>query len=168
MKKSILNRLRDVFSEQTGKNMFGKLDKGILKTLMMLAAVDGEIADVEISSFKELARKLRGYNGESFDAVWETALHGAGYILLQARFSDVDGLVAAFVKEAEADFVDEVSHGTSEERERAFNCLESMASADGDYSEIERRCIEALAQRVKEVRDQVIAERYPRAVVFDK
>ena len=47
MKTTLISRLKDVFDELTGKNRFGKPDFVLLKTMMMLAAMDGEIADDE-------------------------------------------------------------------------------------------------------------------------
>ena len=67
MKTTLIDKLRDVFAELTGKNRFGKPDFVLLKTMMMLAAMDGEIADDEVDRFKDLAAKCRGYNGESFE-----------------------------------------------------------------------------------------------------
>lgn len=96
------------------------MDFVILKTMMMLAAVDGE------------------------------------------------DLVAAFVAEAEKDFVGEVVLETAAERARAFECLERMANADGDYSDIERASIAALSAKVKSVREKKLAERYPQGSKFDK
>jgi len=165
MKQGVFSKLKDLFDDLTGKNKFGKLDFGILKTMMMLAAVDGDVAADEIGRFKEMAAKCRGYNGESFDVLWEEALRSAGYLLLQTHLLTQEELAAAFVREAEKDFVGEVIQEVSKDRERAFECLAAMAAADGDYSDIERRCIAALTKRVKEARDQAIAERYPRATV---
>ena len=76
--------------------------------------------------------------------------------------------MAAFVKEAEKDFVGEVILETSEERIRAFDFLDRMAMADGDYSEIERDCIVALVKKVKSAREKALAERYPQGAKFDK
>ena len=101
MKTALFDRLKDLFAELTGKNKFGKPDFVLLKTMMMLAAMDGEIADDEVDRFKELAAKCRGYNGESFEALWDAAVRSAGYLLLQSRFLDHEDLVAAFVSEAE-------------------------------------------------------------------
>ena len=166
MNIKMFEAIKKEFDELIGKNRFTRLDSAVLKTMMMLAAVDGSVSEDEITSFKALAEKCRGYNGESFDALWDSAVHSAGYLLLQSRFLDPDDLVKAFVKEAEAGFVSEVRMGEKAEREDAFLCLEKMASADGDYSPVERACIAALVQRVKEARDQMIAERYPRARLF--
>ena len=162
----MFGRMKGLFADLMGKNMFGKEDFVILKTALMLAAVDGEVGADEVGRFKELAAKCRGYNGESFDVLWEQALRSAGYLLLQSRFLGPEELAAVFVKEAERDFVGEVILVTREERVRAFELLDRMAMADGDYSAVEHACIAALAQKVKAARDEAIAERYPRAARF--
>ena len=163
----IFDRMKGLFADLTGKNKFGKEDFVLLKTALMLAAVDGEVGADEVGRFKELAAKCRGYNGESFEALWEQALRSAGYLLIQSRFLGPDELAAAFVKEAEKDFVGTVVLETRAERVRAFELLDRMAMADGDYSAIEHACIAALAQKLKTARDQFIAERYSRAARFD-
>ena len=168
MKTTLIDRFKGLFAELTGKNKFGKADFVLLKTMMMLAAMDGEIADDEVDRFKELAAKCRGYNGESFEALWDSALRSAGYLLLQSRFLDHEGLVAAFVAEAEKDFVGEVAQETAAERIRAFDSLDRIAMADGDYSEIERDSIVALVKKVRSVREKMLAARYPQGAKFDK
>ena len=168
MKTTLIGRLKDLFDELSGKNRFGNPDFVLLKTMMMLAAMDGEIADDEVDRFKELAAKCRGYNGESFETLWDAALRSAGYLLLQSRFLDQEGLVAAFVAEAEKDFVGEVVQETAAERIRAFDFLDRIAMADGDYSEIERDAIVALVKRVRAVREKMLAERYPQGAKFDQ
>lgn len=166
-KKGIFERMKAIFADLTGKNKFGKEDFVLLKTALMLAAVDGEVGEDEVSRFKALAEKCRGYNGESFDALWEQALRSAGYLLIQSHFLGPDELAEVFVKEAEKDFVDTVILETREERARAFEQLEKMAMADGDYSEAERAAIGALMKNVKAAREQALAERYPRGAQFD-
>ena len=168
MGNGLMNRIKDLFAGLTGKNRFERLDFVLLKTALMLAAADGEVAADEIVRFKDLASKCRGYSGESFDSLWDAALRSAGYLLLQSRFLGHDELIAAFVKEAEKDFVGEVILETAEERIRAFDFLDRMAMADGGYSEIERDCIVALVKKVKAVREKVLAERYPQGAKFDR
>ena len=168
MRNGLMNRIKDVLAGLTGKNRFERLDFVLLKTTLMLAAVDGEVAADEVVRFKDLAAKCRGYSGESFETLWEAALRSAGYLLLQSRFLGHDELVAAFVKEAEKDFVGEVILETAEERIRAFDFLDRMAMADGEYSEIERDCIVALVKKVKVVREKALAERYPQGAKFDR
>lgn len=167
-KMGIFERMKGLFADLTGKNRFEKGDFVLLKTALMLAAVDGEVSADEVGRFKELAAKCRGYNGESFETLWEQALRSAGYLLLQSRFLGTDELAAAFVEEAEKDFVGEVILETKEERARAFASLEQMAKADGDYSEVERACISALMLKVKAAWEQAVAERYSRAMSFEQ
>ena len=168
MGSTLIERMKGVFAELTGKNRFEQLDFVLLKTTLMLAAVDGEVAADEIARFKELAAKCRGYSGESFEMLWDEALRSAGYLLLQSHFLGHDELVAAFVKEAEKDFVGKVVLETAEERIRAFDFLDRMAMADGDYSEIERDCIIALVKKVKAAREKALAERYPQGAKFER
>ena len=164
----MMGRLKNIFAELTGKNRFEKLDFVLLKTALMLAAADGEVAADEVARFKDLAAKCRGCSGESFEALWEAALRSAGYLLIQSHFLGHDELVAAFVKEAEKDFVGEVILETAEERIRAFDVLDRMAMADGEYSEIERDCIVALVKKVRAVREKALAERYPQGAKFGR
>ena len=168
MNKNVFGKLKGFFDDLMGKNRFGKADFAVLKTMMMLAAVDGEVSPEEIENFKDMAAKCRGYNGESFETLWDRALRSAGYLLLQARLLGRDDLADVFVKEAEKDYVDELVLDTEADRTRAFDALVRMASADGDYSAVECACIAALTKRVKEVREQKIAERYPRGAAFEK
>ena len=60
MKTTLIGRLKDVFDELTGKNRFGKPDFVLLKTMMMLAAMDGEIADDEVRCLTADNRPLLG------------------------------------------------------------------------------------------------------------
>lgn len=167
MKKSgIFEQMKKLVAGLTGKNRFGKEDFVLLKAMMMLAAVDGEIGEDEVAEFKNLAEKCRGYSGKSFETLWEKTLRSAGYLFIQSRFLVQDELVKVFVRESEKDFVSTVILETNEERERAFELLEQMAMADGEYSAVERACIDALSARVKAARDQAIAERYSRAAAF--
>ena len=168
MKTRLIDRMKEIFAGIAGKNRFDKVDFVILKTMLMLAAVDGEVGDEEIERFRELAMKCRGYSGETFEPLWESALRSAGYLLLQSHFLDREDLVAAFVKEAEKDFVGELALALAADRTRAFELLERMASADGDYSEIERASITTLSQKVKAAREKMLDERYPHAAKFDR
>ena len=164
----MFGRLKGLFAELTGRGGFDRTDFVLLKTALMLAALDGEVAEDEIARFRELAEKCRGYSGDSFATLWDSAVRSAGYLLLQVRFLDKDELVAAFVREAEKDFVGEIVLETSAERTRAFEVLERMAMADGDYSEIERAAIAALVKKVKAARAKLLDERYPHAAKFDR
>ena len=166
--QGLFQRAKDFLNVLTGANRFDRFDFGVLKAMLVLAAVDGEVSADEVARFQDVAAKCRGCEGESFDVLWDSALRSAGYILLQSKLLGEAELVAAFVREVEKDFVGEVALEPTEGRERAFVFLDEMASADGICSKIERKCLTALAARVREVRQQAIAERYPRATRFDK
>ena len=165
--RGIFDRMKVLLADMTGRKRFGKEDFVILKTALMLAAVDGEVGADEVVRFEELAANCRGYNDKSFGALRDQALRSAGYLLIQSRFLGPKELVSAFVKEAEKDFVGEVVLATKEERVRAFELLDRMAMADGDYSAVEHAAITALARKLRAARKRFIAERYPRAARFD-
>ena len=166
MKKNMLGLVKEVLAGLTGANRFSKQDVLLLKTSLMLAAVDGEVSAEEVACFKEYAETCRGHNADSFDELWNKALRSAGYLMLQSRFLSRDDLVTAFVKESESDFVERVKLDTAEERDRTFAFLERMAQADGEYSETERACLAALTQAVKAAREQALSERYSRSSVY--
>ena len=167
-KVSIIDRMRSIIDELTGRNRFDRVDFVILKTMLMLAAVDGAVDAGEVAQFKELSAKCRGHDGETFEVLWDAAVRSAGYLLLQSHFLDRNELVASFVQEAEKDFVGEIVLAQAADRTRAFEQLERMAAADGDYSDVERACVTALSQKVNAVRTQMLDERYPHAAKFDR
>lgn len=168
MKTGVLELIKETFASLSGANRFSKEDALLLKTALMLAAVDGEVSEDEIARFKAYAEKCRGYNEVSFESLWDKAVRSAGYLLLQSRFLPKEELVAAFVKEAEIDFVGKFILTTDEEREHAFAFMERMAKSDGDYSEIEQACLTALFDAVKAAREQHLAERYSRSSIYGK
>lgn len=164
---NLFEKMKDFFGGLVGKR-FSYGDAVLLKTALMLAAVDGDVSDAEIARFKEFAAMCRGYNDKSFEKLWNKALRSAGYLYLQSRFLTKEELVAAFVEEAKADFVEKVAWETFEERDDAFKVLEQMAMADGEYSEVERASITALNAAVQSERNKGLADRYTRAAIFDK
>ena len=164
----MFGRLKNLLAELTGKSGFDRMDFVLLKMALMLAALDGEVAEDEIERFRELAEKCRGYSDKSFGTLWDNAVRSAGYLLLQSRLLGKDELVATFVREAEKDFVGEIVLETAAERIRAFEILDRMAMADGDYSEIERAAIVALVKKVRAARASLLDERYPHAAKFDR
>ncbi|MBO7721657.1 MAG: TerB family tellurite resistance protein [Kiritimatiellae bacterium] len=166
-KNGIFERIRSVFNEITGKNRIGKFDLGVLQTMMMLAAVDGDITDGEISGFREAASRCSGYNSESFDSLCEKTLRSAGYLLLLTRFLPREKIIDAFVREAEKPFTREVAVDTDENRANALDSLKRMAEADGVFSDIERDCVNALTQRVETLHELETAARISRATYFD-
>ena len=131
------------------KNSFF-IDLGILKTMMMVAAVDGNISQPELRAFRNYALSRPGLEEETFNAVWKSALTSAGYLAMQALLMTKDELVAEFIRLVDADFIQRVTKESHEIRKNAFKCLKAVAEADGDYSDIEKACIGELVRIVKE------------------
>jgi len=104
----LVGRMRDMLDGLSGRNRINKFDFGILQTMMMVAALDGEVTAKELAEFEDLASQCRGFSEKSFKTVWDAALRSAGYIMLLARVESRENLVAAFVREAEKPFTSEV------------------------------------------------------------
>ena len=107
----------------------------VFKAVMMLAAVDGEIAKEELSLYRELAETFREGNAAGFDALWAESVRGMAYIGFLSEMLEPEELVREFVREA--------GKGLGAD---GIATLERMAAVDGDYSLIERNCISALAK----------------------
>ena len=112
-------------------------DSAVLKALMMLAAVDGEISREEMSLYHGLAQEFRGESAAAFDGLWERSVRAMAYIGFLSEMLQPEDLVDEFVREA------------GEVPRRFIVPLERMAAADGDYSRIERDCISALAKKCR-------------------
>lgn len=151
-----------VRSSRMGKHWLGPADFAVLRTLLLLAAVDGEVSQGELDYFRSVIGLYRDdVGGRTREALWKSALHGAGYLILQGRFLTRDEMIAAFVEEAEGDFVEILSTGTDDEVKAAFDLLQAMAQADGTYSEMEGDCLVALVKRVSSARTRIFTDRYP-------
>ena len=133
LRKIMSSGLRVASSElRVEKRQFGW---AVLRAVMMLAAVDGEIDKEELSLYREQAEKLRGGGAADFDAVWAESVRDMAYIGFLSEMLEPEALVREFVREAGRGLADD-----------GIAALERMASADGDYSRIERACVAALAK----------------------
>ena len=112
----------------------GEFGWAVFRAVMMLAAVDGEIAKEELSLYRELAGEFREGNAVDFDAFWAESVKGMAYIGFLSEMLMPEELVREFVREA--------GKGLGAD---GIAVLERMAAADGDYSQIERDCISALS-----------------------
>lgn len=119
---------------RVGKRQFGWV---VFKAVMMLAAVDGEIAKEELSLYRELAEKFREKDAAGFGALWAESVKGMAYIGFLSEMLEPEELVREFVREA--------GKGLGAD---GIAALERMAAVDGDYSQIERNCISALAKMI--------------------
>ena len=155
-----------ILSSRTGEHWLGQADFAVLRTLLLLAAVDGEVSQGELDYFRSVIDKYRDdVGGRTREALWKSALHGAGYLILQGRFLAREELIAAFVEEAEGDFVEVLSTGTEEEVRSAFDLLKAMARSDGTFSEVEGDCLQALMKRVSSERTRIHVNRYPHGTI---
>lgn len=150
-----------VIKKIVSRRNFTTLDFVTLKTAMMLAALDGEVTQEELASFREMALKCKGCTPKSFAKLWDEALRSTGYLLIQSKLLSRAELVALFVREAEVSFVGEVSTEISEDRQHAFEILAEMAAADGDFSEVEQQAIAALKKAVEDCRREIVKSLYP-------
>ena len=141
----------------------GKTDFGIVKVAFMVAALDGEVTDAEYKAFDALAKKCRGYSAKAAAKALDEAMRSAGYLMLLAgRASDAE-LVKAFLAEAQAALPLGFAYLSIEEVRRAVVTWIAMGLSDGDYSERERLCIEALRKffaEMKVLRLQAEEERW--------
>ena len=117
---------------RVGKRQFGW---AVFRAVMMLAAVDGEIAKDELSLYRELAERMRCGNEAEFDELWAESVKGMAYIGFLSEMLEPEDLVREFVRE--------VGKGLGADD---IATLERMAAADGDYSRIERDCVAAIAK----------------------
>lgn len=135
-----VHRARDLFREcfgaQTGsavgRSEAEGSDSAVLKAMMMLAAVDGEISREELSLYQSLAREFRGESATTFEDLWKRSVRAMAYIGFLTEMLEPEEIVREYLAEA------------GKIPPRFVAVLERMASADGDYSRIERDCISAL------------------------
>ena len=158
--------VESVLSSREGEHWLGSADFAVLRTLLLLAAVDGEVSQGELDYFRSLIDQYRDdVGGRTREALWKSALHGAGYLILLSRFLTRDELVAAFVEEAEGDFVEPLSVGTANDVKAAFGLLESMAQADVTFSDLEGDCLTALVKRVSSEHVRTYTDRFPHGTI---
>lgn len=122
----------------------GDLALVILKAMMLLAAADGEIAKEELTLYRELADECRKTGLADFDGWWERSVRGMSCIGFMSETLAPEDLAREFVRETGDDFA---VLGPRDLR-RALAALDRMASADGEYSHIERGCVRALRERL--------------------
>ena len=129
-----------------------RTDFGVLKVAFMVAALDGEVTDAEYGAFEALAKKCRGSTPKAAAKALDEAMRSAGYLMLLGRRAKDSGLVAAFIREAEAALPDGFAYFSVEDVRRAIVTWIAMGMSDGDYSAREKKCIEALRKHFAELK----------------
>jgi len=143
-----------------------KLDFGILKVALMVAALDGEVLPEEVQAFCTLAKKCRGYGEKAFRNVRESAFRSAGYIALLARHGSREELLKAFADEAVVTLPEGFAYGKLVDVRRAFVMWIAMGISDGSFSAIEREAIEALRRALAEIKRSRSAADFERWVAL--
>lgn len=145
------NRIWRWLSAADAAGVGENVDLAVLKVALMVAALDGEIGDSEYETIRNLATRCRGCSAEEIDAALEAGKRSAGYLLLMATRSGEDKLETTFVSEALASLPrDFVARGTKSAVRDAFITWNVIAMSDGDFSERERRCLDALRRRISD------------------
>lgn len=129
---------------------YGKVDLGIVKVALMVAALDGEVTEEEYKALDALARKCRGYTKKAADTAMLEAMRSAGFLLLFGRRASDREFVKAFVAEARMALPNGFEDLCVEEVRRAVVMWIAMGMSDGDYSAREKKCIEALRKAFAE------------------
>jgi len=130
-----------------------RLDFGILEVAMMVAALDGEILESEVATFQSLAKKCRGYTAANAKKCLDEALRRGGYLMAIAKVGGytakerIGAFVDLAVETMPRGFVD----GELSDLRRAFVLWVSMGVSDGEFSDIERKAIDALQDRFAQV-----------------
>ena len=130
---------------------------GVLKAMIMLSAVDGNITRPELELFWKYVREGEDLNEEIVSALWKDSLKAAGYLAMQALVLTPDELTLEFLEEVDDCFVQRVKGASKEVKVFAFEWLEAMAMSDENYSDIERKCIAALVRQVRDAWDMKAA-----------
>ena len=129
-------------------------DGAVLKVAMAVAALDGNVTEAELGDFERQAKECRGYTEESAKTLFHEGLRAAGYIELAARTLSEDELLAVFLDEVGRIMPGDFFDFRADEIRQAFVSWVAMALADGDFSSVERRAIDAFAAAVSGKRDE--------------
>ena len=140
------------------KEHIGRVDLGVLKVALMVAALDGEVADDEIAAFEAMAKKCRGYSEEEATRALKEAMRSAGYLMLYSRRATDAELVREFISEAEKALPEGFAYYSIEDIRRAVITWIAMGMSDGDYSKREKKCIEALRRNFAEIKVRRMAD----------
>lgn len=112
----------------------------VLRAMMMLAAVDGEITREELSLYRQLAEEFHLVDSAMFEERWEQSVRAMAYMGFLSEVVSPEDLAGEFSREVRSGFADVADI----ESAHLKTALERMAAADGNYSSIERNCIAAL------------------------
>lgn len=139
------------------KPRFDKIDLGILNVAFMIAALDGEVTPEEYEAFDLIARDCRGYTIENAEKALREAMRSAGYLLLFGRRANDERFAEEFIAEAMKALPNDFPFYEIEDVRWAFDMWMAVAKSDGEYSNRERMCLEALKMYITEIRKNEVA-----------
>jgi len=137
-----------------GDPELASLDRSVLMVSLMVAGLDGTILSAEYAAFETLSKSCRGASAKNTRACLDAAVPFAGRLVVMAQTGAYDEKerLAAFVEMAEEVLPKRFSCGTLADLRRAFVLWVAMAVADGEFSELERQAIAALAAQFATMR----------------
>lgn len=124
------------------------VESALLKAMMMLSAVDGEIAKEELAIYRRFAEGIRGGDPSAFDFRWEESVRLMVYVGFLTAVLPPERIVREFVRGIRGS-LGPVRSLSSARRRKFISALERMAAADGVYSPVERACVLALAKELE-------------------
>ena len=151
MLRKVVRIFSSIRAKAAGEDRLGDTDSAVLKVAMMVSALDGDVSKDELDAFGRLARQCRGYSADEAGKVFEAGLRCAGYVALQAKRLPERKLVDLFVAEASAAMPDGFAIACAQDVRRAFAMWVTMSLADGEFSPIERKAIDAFRRHLDAV-----------------
>ena len=137
----------DAFAPDVPRGESGVGELALLKAMMMLAAVDGEIAKEELSLYQGVAARIRNRDPSGFDFRWEDSVRSMAYVGFLTSVLPPEKIVREYVREVR-EALGSVRSMPLERRKKFISRLERLAVADGVYSLVERDCVRALAKEM--------------------
>lgn len=146
----IVNSLKSRTVGRVKAAKFAKVDLGIVKVALMIAALDGAVSEEEYKALDVLMKNCRGCTKKTADKAMDEAMRSAGYLLLLGNRVSAKDFIKAFVAEARMALPNGFEDLSVEEVRRAVVMWIAMGMSDGDYSVREKSCIEALRKAFAE------------------
>lgn len=135
-------KFSNIFSVFRNRHM-NRSELAVLRVSMLVAALDGEVSDSELSEFRNMAENCEGYSPEETEKALADTLRSTGYLMLLARLVDRKKLLDAFITEAEQ-ILPVISNYGKDGIQGAVAVWKQMAGADDDFSDVEREAIDYL------------------------
>jgi len=134
----------------------GETEYGIIFIALQVAALDGEVTDDEIRLVSDFAQSCPGASAEGRRKGCDFALRHAGYLSLIARMEGYTEEIRlnAFLEAVDAGLPGKFVQLSRDGLSYAFTFWTALAMADGDFSPIERKALEAL--KAKFDRDRAV------------